>query len=92
MTAEHWERRDLGPYLKYFLYLGVFGFGGPIASVGYMQFVLTREALTSVPPGALGLQVELACCCGGSRSRSRCLSWAARSSVWPSISEVPRAR
>jgi chromate transport protein ChrA len=44
MTAEHWERRDLGPYLKYFLYLGVFGFGGPIASVGYMQFVLTREA------------------------------------------------
>ena len=31
------ERPGMGPLLGYFLHLGTTGFGGPIATVGYMQ-------------------------------------------------------
>ena len=36
-------RCTLGEFLAYFLYLGVFGFGGPIALAGYMQRDLVEK-------------------------------------------------
>jgi chromate transporter len=36
-------RPSLGPFLLYFLRLGAFGFGGPIALVGYMQRDLVED-------------------------------------------------
>jgi len=59
-------------YLGYFLWLGTFGFGGPIATVGYMQrdLVEKREwldkddflngvALGQTMPGPLAAQVAM---------------------------------
>jgi DNA-binding FrmR family transcriptional regulator len=42
------DRRPLSSYLWYFLGLGTWGFGGPIATVGYMQrdLVERRQWLT----------------------------------------------
>src|SRR2546430_1510614 len=58
--------------LRYFLYLGTFGFGGPIATVGYMQRDLVERrhwldrqeflngvALGQMMPGPLAAQVAM---------------------------------
>jgi len=59
-------------FLRYFLWLGIFGFGGPIATVGYMQRDLVEKrswlkredflngvALGQVMPGPLAAQVAM---------------------------------
>jgi chromate transporter len=74
------ERRTWA-LVRYFLYLGTFGFGGPVALVGYMQRDLverrgwfTREdylkglALSQLAPGPLAAQ--LAMCLGYAHGRA----------------------
>jgi chromate transporter len=76
------ERASTGELLRYFLYLGSLGFGGPVALVGYMQRDLverrgwfTKEeymkclALSQLAPGPLAAQ--LAICLGYVHSRVR---------------------
>ena len=51
-------------FLGYFLYLGAFGFGGPIALAGYMQKDLVEnkedpEPLVIVIAGVTGLLLKL---------------------------------
>ena len=66
------ERISLRHYLGYFLWLGTFGFGGPIATVGYMQRDLVEKrgwldkkdfldgvALGQTMPGPLAAQVAM---------------------------------
>jgi chromate transporter len=66
------DRRPLGSYLRYFLGLGTWGFGGPIATVGYMQrdlvvkrgWLTERDFLNGVAlgqtmPGPLAAQVVM---------------------------------
>src|SRR5207247_9403622 len=66
------EAQPLRAFLRYFLGLGTWGFGGPIASVGYMQrdLVERREwldrdefldgvALGQTMPGPLAAQVSM---------------------------------
>ena len=68
------ERRSssLGAFLRYFLYLGAVGFGGPIALAGYMQRDLVEErrwitdrdyreglALAQLAPGPLAAQLAM---------------------------------
>ena len=66
------ERRPYRSYLRYFIGLGTWGFGGPIASVGYMQrdlverrgWVTERDFLNGVAlgqtmPGPLAAQVVM---------------------------------
>src|SRR5919108_1698185 len=70
------ERRPvqapLGAFLLYFLKLGTFGFGGPIALAGYMQRDLVEErgwiskqnyldglALAQLAPGPLAAQLAM---------------------------------
>jgi chromate transporter len=61
-----------GRFLRYFLWLGAFGFGGPIATVGYMQRDLVEKrhwldrteflngvALGQTMPGPLAAQVAM---------------------------------
>ena len=68
--------------VKYFLYLGSLGFGGPVALVGYMQRDLVEQrgwftkdeymkslALSQLAPGPLAAQ--LAICLGYVHSRVR---------------------
>ena len=63
---------NFGSFLRYFLWLGVFGFGGPIATVGYMQRDLVEQrgwldkqdmldgiALGQTMPGPLAAQVSM---------------------------------
>ena len=63
---------DFERFLRYFLWLGTFGFGGPIASVGYMQRDLVEKrkwldkqeflngiALGQTMPGPLAAQVAM---------------------------------
>jgi chromate transporter len=63
---------DLRGLLKYFLYLGTFGFGGPIALAGYMQRDLVERrqwikredykeglALAQLAPGPLAAQLAM---------------------------------
>ncbi|MDP9223963.1 MAG: chromate efflux transporter [Actinomycetota bacterium] len=63
---------SFGALLKYFLHLGTFGFGGPIATVGYMQRDLVERrrwleseeflngvALGQTMPGPLAAQVAM---------------------------------
>jgi len=70
----------LGELLRYFLYLGSLGFGGPVALVGYMQRDLVERrgwftkdeymkslALSQLAPGPLAAQ--LAICLGYAHSR-----------------------
>ena len=65
-TGKEMPRPATGALLKYFLYLGSLGFGGPVALVGYMQRDLverrawfTKEeymkslALSQLAPGPL---------------------------------------
>ncbi len=73
-------RPTTGELLKYFLYLGSLGFGGPVALVGYMQRDLVERrgwftkdeyvkslALSQLAPGPLAAQ--LAICLGYVHSR-----------------------
>ena len=66
------QRTSLAAFLKYFLYLGTVGFGGPIALVGYMQRDLVDErhwisaedykdglALAQLAPGPLAAQLAM---------------------------------
>jgi chromate transporter len=66
------QKRSFAAFIRYFLYLGAFGFGGPIATVGYMQRDLVegrgwldREeflngvALGQTMPGPLAAQVAM---------------------------------
>jgi chromate transporter len=82
--------------VKYFLYLGSLGFGGPVALVGYMQRDLveargwfTKEeytkslALAQLAPGPLAAQ--LAICLGYVHSRVRGASLIALAFVLPSF-------
>ncbi len=70
--AEAERSPPFGAYLRYFLHLGTFGFGGPIATVGYMQRDLVDErrwiaerdfldgiALGQTMPGPLAAQVVM---------------------------------
>src|ERR1700741_931401 len=63
---------SLGDLLRYFLRLGTFGFGGPIALVGYMQRDLVERrqwfskqdfveglALAQLAPGPLAAQLAI---------------------------------
>jgi chromate transporter len=63
---------SLGDVLRYFLYLGTFGFGGPIALAGYMQRDLVERrawitkkdyvdglALAQLAPGPLAAQLAI---------------------------------
>ncbi|MGH7309234.1 MAG: chromate transporter [Candidatus Rokuibacteriota bacterium] len=74
------ERGTLAELLRYFLYLGSLGFGGPVALVGYMQRDLVERrawftkdeyikslALSQLAPGPLAAQ--LAICLGYVHSR-----------------------
>lgn len=82
--------------LRYFLYLGSLGFGGPVALVGYMQRDLverrawfTRDeymkslALSQLAPGPLAAQ--LAICLGYVHSRLRGATLVALAFVLPSF-------
>jgi chromate transporter len=73
-------RPSLGALVRYFLYLGSLGFGGPVALVGYMQRDLVERrawfsrdeymkglALSQLAPGPLAAQ--LAICLGYVHSR-----------------------
>ncbi|HEY2902741.1 MAG TPA: chromate transporter [Polyangia bacterium] len=72
MTTPAPTRAGLGPLLRYFLYLGTFGFGGPIALAGYMQRDLVEKrgwftkkdylqglALAQLAPGPLAAQLAI---------------------------------
>lgn len=82
--------------VKYFLYLGSLGFGGPVALVGYMQRDLverrgwfTRDeylkslALSQLAPGPLAAQVAI--CLGYVHSRVRGATLIALAFVLPSL-------
>lgn len=66
------EAHSLSEFLLYFLYLGTFGFGGPIALAGYMQRDLVEKrrwiskedyldglALAQLAPGPLAAQLAM---------------------------------
>ncbi|MEA2478019.1 MAG: chromate transporter, partial [Actinomycetota bacterium] len=72
MSVEPGEEVPFRNYLRYFLWLGTFGFGGPIATVGYMQRDLVEKrawlgkqdfidgvALGQTMPGPLAAQVAM---------------------------------
>ena len=82
--------------LKYFLYLGSLGFGGPVALIGYMQRDLVEQrrwftkeeymkslALSQLAPGPLAAQ--LAICLGYVHSRVRGATLVALAFVLPSV-------
>ena len=82
--------------LKYFLYLGSLGFGGPVALVGYMQRDLVEQrtwftkeeymkslALAQLAPGPLAAQ--LAICLGYVHSRVRGATLVALVFILPSF-------
>ena len=67
------ERVGLGPFVRYFLYLGTLGFGGPVALVGFMHRDLVEKegwvseeeyqlalALAQIMPGPLAAQLAIA--------------------------------
>jgi chromate transporter len=67
------ERVTLSELVRYFLYLGTFGFGGPVALVGFMRRDLVENrasisedtyklslALAQIMPGPLAAQVAIA--------------------------------
>jgi chromate transporter len=96
MTEGVVTRPTMVGLLKYFLYLGSLGFGGPVALVGYMQRDLverrswfTKEeymkslALSQLAPGPLAAQ--LAICLGYVHSRVRGATLVALAFVLPSF-------
>lgn len=71
-TIEAGKRRNLGGLIRYFARLGTWGFGGPIALVGYMYRDLVEErgwytdaeyqqgmAIAQVMPGPLAAQLAM---------------------------------
>src|SRR5919198_3246350 len=89
-------RASTAELLKYFLYLGSLGFGGPVALVGYMQRDLVEQrrwftrdeyvkslALSQLAPGPLAAQ--LAICLGYVHSRIRGATLVALAFVLPSF-------
>src|SRR4249920_3502433 len=95
-TAIAATRPSAAALIKYFLYLGSLGFGGPVALIGYMQRDLverrgwfTREehlkslALSQLAPGPLAAQ--LAICLGYVHSRVRGATLVALAFVLPSF-------
>src|SRR5262247_3418254 len=90
------ERPTTADLLRYFLYLGSLGFGGPVALVGYMQRDLverrgwfSREdytkslALSQLAPGPLAAQ--LAICLGYVHSKVRGATVVALAFILPSF-------
>jgi chromate transporter len=90
------ERASTAKLLRYFLYLGSLGFGGPVALVGYMQRDLverrrwfSREeylkglALSQLAPGPLAAQ--LAICLGYIHSKVRGATFVGLVFVLPSF-------
>ncbi|HEV8643139.1 MAG TPA: chromate transporter [Methylomirabilota bacterium] len=90
------KRPSTAELLRYFLYLGSLGFGGPVALVGYMQRDLverrkwfTKEeymkslALSQLAPGPLAAQ--LAICLGFVHSRVRGATLVALAFILPSF-------
>src|SRR5690242_20453044 len=82
--------------LRYFLYLGSLGFGGPVALVGYMQRDLVEArrwftvedfnkslALSQLAPGPLAAQ--LAICLGFIQSGVAGATWVAFAFIFPSF-------
>lgn len=66
-------RASLGELVRYFLYLGTFGFGGPVALIGFMHRDLVEKrhwvdedeyrlavALSQIMPGPLAAQMAIA--------------------------------
>src|SRR5262245_58600707 len=66
-------RAGLGPFVRYFLYLGCLGFGGPVALAGFMHRDLVEKerwvseeeyqlalALAQIMPGPLAAQLAIA--------------------------------
>ena len=95
-VSEPRARPTVAALLRYFLYLGSLGFGGPVALVGYMQRDLverrgwfTREvylkslALSQLAPGPLAAQ--LAICLGYVHSRVRGATLVALAFILPSF-------
>ncbi len=89
-------RPGTGELLRYFLYLGSLGFGGPVALVGYMQRDLVERrawfskeeymkclALSQLAPGPLAAQ--LAICLGYVHSRLRGATLVALAFILPSF-------
>jgi chromate transporter len=89
-------RPSAGGLLRYFLYLGSLGFGGPVALVGYMQRDLVEQrgwftrdeytkslALSQLAPGPLAAQ--LAICLGYVHSRIRGATLVSLAFVLPSF-------
>src|SRR5919198_3040919 len=89
-------RASTAEVLRYFLYLGSLGFGGPVALVGYMQRDLAEQrawftkeeymkslALSQLAPGPLAAQ--LAICLGYVHSRVRGATLVALVFVLPSF-------
>jgi len=90
------NRPTTAELLKYFLYLGSLGFGGPVALVGYMQRDLVEQrkwfskeeymkslALAQLAPGPLAAQ--LAICLGYVHSRVRGASLVSLAFILPSF-------
>src|SRR5262249_44148712 len=80
--------------LKYFLYLGSLGFGGPVALVGYMQRDLVErrgwvtqgevmKSLALAPLAPRPLAAQLAICLGYVHSRVAGAAWAALAFILP---------
>jgi len=72
-TTERPARASLGQLVRYFLYLGTLGFGGPVALVGFMHRDLVERrrwvdedeyrlgvALAQIMPGPLAAQLAIA--------------------------------
>lgn len=72
VTQARLQPSSLGAFLRYFLYLGTVGFGGPIALAGYMQrdlverrrWISARDymeglALAQLAPGPLAAQLAI---------------------------------
>src|SRR5262249_12180114 len=82
--------------LKYFLYLGSLGFGGPVALVGYMQRDLVErrgwvtqgevmKSLALAPLAPRPLAAQLAICLGYVHSRVAGATWVALAFILPSF-------
>jgi chromate transporter len=89
-------RPSTGQLLRYFVYLGSLGFGGPVALVGYMQRDLVEQrgwftrdeytkslALAQLAPGPLAAQ--LAICLGYVHSRARGATLVSLAFILPSF-------
>ncbi len=89
-------RPTMAELLKYFLYLGSLGFGGPVALIGYMQRDLVEQrkwfsrdeymkslALAQLAPGPLAAQ--LAICLGYVHSRVRGATLVSLAFILPSF-------